>query len=43
MTAVLAIVGAVVVVVGAIVGWGMLAMAAQLDQDDEDELGVRRS
>jgi len=43
MTAILWIIGAVVLVLVLLVGWGLLAMAARLDQDDEDNLGVRRS
>ena len=43
MTTVLLIVGVVVVALALLVGWGILALAGDIDQDREDRRGERRS
>lgn len=43
MTTVLLIVGIVVLALVLAVGWGILALAGDIDQDREDRCGERRS
>ena len=43
MSAVLWIIGGVTLLLVLLVGWSICALAGNLDQQDEDELGVRRS
>jgi len=43
MTAVLLIVGIVVLAIVLVVGWGIIALAGEIDQDREDRFGERRS
>jgi len=43
MTTVLLIVGGVVLALALLVGWGICALAGNIDQDREDGCGERRS
>ena len=43
MTTALLIVGIVVLALVLLVGWGIIAMAGDIDQDREDGFGERRS
>jgi len=43
MTAALAIVGVIVLTVVLLVGWSIIALAGDIDQDREDQHGERRS